>query len=167
MKSPTLTLLITGTTLLSLASCSHKQSTPEQSSPDAQLTTSSTAPLLIPMDLEMAHFAFNSAVLTKVGKLVLRKDAQDLKASPDVKIEAQGYCDDRGSVQYNLALGERRALAVKKYMESLGVSGDRITTISYGKADPLDSRNNEKAWSMNRRASFVVIQMERKKLVLQ
>jgi peptidoglycan-associated lipoprotein len=108
------------------------------------------------LNLEMTHFALNSSVLTAAGKAALKQDAAALKSDPHVKIQAQGYCDDRGSVQYNMALGERRAQAVKAYLETLGISSDRIATVSFGKSDPLDPRDNQQAWALNRRASFVV-----------
>jgi peptidoglycan-associated lipoprotein len=107
-------------------------------------------------DLAMTHFAFNSAVLTAYGKRVLSKDAEQLQQDATLKVQVQGFCDDRGSAQYNLRLGERRAEAVKTYLKTLGISGERITTVSFGKAQPLITQDNEKAWAQNRRASFVI-----------
>ena len=107
--------------------------------------------------IELAHFAFNSAILTETGKAALGQNARALKQDPSLKVEAQGYCDDRGSVQYNQALGERRALAVRAYLVSQGIAGDRIATASFGKSRPLDSRETEQAWALNRRASFVIL----------
>jgi peptidoglycan-associated lipoprotein len=76
---------------------------------------------------------------------------------PRVKIQVEGHCDERGTNEYNLALGERRANAAKKYLVSLGVSTDRISSISYGEEKPLDAGHNEEAWSKNRRGHFVIL----------
>ena len=92
------------------------------------------------------------------------KDAEILKANsallmkyPSVKIQIEGHCDERGTVEYNLALGERRANSVKKYLLSLGIAADRLSAISYGKEMPLDPGHNEEAWAKNRRAHFVIL----------
>jgi peptidoglycan-associated lipoprotein len=80
-----------------------------------------------------------------------------LKKYPKVKVQIEGHCDERGTIEYNLALGERRANSTKKYLISLGISADRISTISYGKERPLDPGHNEEAWAKNRRAHIVVL----------
>jgi outer membrane protein OmpA-like peptidoglycan-associated protein len=152
MRTFTLTALIAGASFISLAGCSHKSIRPEEP------LASSVFPKTVHLpDLELAHFAFNSAVLTESGKVAISQDARALQQDPNLKVEAQGYCDDRGSVQYNQALGERRALAVKAYLVSLGISADRVATASFGKSHPLDPRDTEQAWALNRRASFVIL----------
>ncbi len=74
-----------------------------------------------------------------------------------VKIQIEGHCDERGTAEYNLALGERRANSAKKYLVSLGIPADRLSTISYGKEMPLDPGHNEEAWAKNRRAHFIIL----------
>lgn len=104
--------------------------------------------------LTRIHFEFDQYVLTKEAQDILYANAQILKAAPALKIVVEGHCDERGSDEYNLALGERRALATKNYLISLGVSGDQLGTISYGEEVPLDTSGTEDAWAMNRRAEF-------------
>jgi peptidoglycan-associated lipoprotein len=74
-----------------------------------------------------------------------------------MKIQIEGHCDERGTVEYNLALGERRANSTKKFLISLGIAGDRLSAISYGKERPLDPGHNEEAWTKNRRAHTVIL----------
>ena len=76
---------------------------------------------------------------------------------PKVKIQIEGHCDERGTAEYNLALGERRSNSAKKYLISLGVPEGRISTISYGKEKPLDPGHNEEAWAKNRRDHFIIL----------
>ena len=92
------------------------------------------------------------------------KDAENLKENaallskyPKVKIQIEGHCDERGTNEYNLALGERRANAAKKYLVSVGIATDRISIISYGEEKPLDPGHNEEAWAKNRRDHFVIL----------
>ena len=80
-----------------------------------------------------------------------------MKKYPNVKIQIEGHCDERGTIEYNLALGERRANSAKKYLISLGMPADQISTISYGKEKPLDSGHNEEAWAKNRRDHFIIL----------
>jgi peptidoglycan-associated lipoprotein len=102
------------------------------------------------------HFAFDRSDLRPDEREILRMHAAWLKAHPDYVVRIEGNCDERGSVEYNLALGERRALSAMKYLVNLGIDKSRITTISYGKERPLDPRHNEEAWAKNRRDHFVV-----------
>lgn len=102
------------------------------------------------------HFAFDSAELTDTAKALLREKADWLKANSDKRIVIEGHCDERGTTEYNLALGERRAAAAKQYLQDLGISASRMTTVSYGEERPLDPGQNEAAYSMNRRAQFVL-----------
>ncbi len=103
------------------------------------------------------HFDFDKYDIRPVDTEILKGNATLLKKYPKVKIQIEGHCDERGTVEYNLALGERRANSTKNYLISLGISGDRISTISYGKERPLDPGHNEEAWGKNRRAHFVVL----------
>jgi peptidoglycan-associated lipoprotein len=88
---------------------------------------------------------------------ILKEDAALLMKYPNVKVQIEGHCDERGTSEYNLALGERRANSVKKYLVSLGVPANRLSTISYGKEMPADPGHHEEAWAKNRRAHFVIL----------
>ncbi len=106
--------------------------------------------------LQTVYFAFNSASLNSSTRAALTANAEYLKQMEDVQVQVEGHCDERGGVQYNLALGEKRAQAVKQYLVSMGVSSSRITTISFGKERPIAFGHDESSWSKNRRANFVV-----------
>ncbi|MCK4502787.1 MAG: OmpA family protein, partial [Desulfuromonadales bacterium] len=90
------------------------------------------------------------------AKSILVSNAGLLRAAPAVKVLIEGHCDERGSDEYNLALGEKRALATKNYLVSLGVAADRMNVISYGEEMPIDSAQTKEAWAKNRRANFKV-----------
>ena len=106
--------------------------------------------------LETIHFDFDQYVLTATAKSTLVSNAGLLRAAPAIKILVEGHCDERGSDEYNLALGEKRALATKDYLISLGVAADRMSVISYGEEMPIDSARTKEAWAKNRRANFKV-----------
>jgi len=101
-------------------------------------------------------FGLDSSDVDAAGQQALNADAEILKKYPSWTITVEGHCDERGTAEYNLALGERRALAAKTYLVSLGVPADRLRTVSYGKEFPFDPGHDESAWSKNRRAHFVV-----------
>lgn len=101
-------------------------------------------------------FALDSAELDDAGRAVATANAQLLRKYSTWAITVEGHCDERGTAEYNLALGERRAVAVKTYLVSLGISPDRIRTVSYGKEFPFDPGHDEAAWAKNRRAHFVI-----------
>lgn len=103
------------------------------------------------------HFDFDRYDLKPKAREILADKAFFLKKYPTVKILIEGHCDERGTNEYNLALGERRANSAKQYLINLGISEDRISTISYGEERPLDPGHNEAAWAKNRRAHFVII----------
>jgi peptidoglycan-associated lipoprotein len=106
--------------------------------------------------LERIHFNFDQYVLTDAARTILVNNAGLLRAAPAVKVLIEGHCDERGSDEYNLALGEKRALATKNYLVSLGVAAARVNVISYGEEIPLDPARTEEAWAKNRRADFKV-----------
>ena len=106
--------------------------------------------------LKTVYFDFNSAGLSKDTKDSLNNNAQFLKANPKVKVQVEGHADERGGVQFNLALGEKRAKGVREYLVGQGVEGARISTISLGKEKPVAFGHDEESWSKNRRANFVV-----------
>ncbi len=107
--------------------------------------------------LKDIHFDFDKYDIGPQDALILQENAALLTKQPAVKVQIEGHCDERGTVEYNLALGERRANNAKKYLVSLGVSKDRISTISYGKERPLDPGHNEEAWAKNRRDHSVIL----------
>ena len=107
---------------------------------------------------ETAYFDFDKSDLRKDTRDVLNKNADILlKIKPDAKIKIEGHCDERGSAEYNLSLGERRAKSVMQYLVTMGVKADRLSTISYGKEKPAVQGNDEAAWAKNRRAEFVIV----------
>jgi peptidoglycan-associated lipoprotein len=106
--------------------------------------------------LQPALFALDSYEVDATNKQTLDADAAILKKYPSWVITIEGHCDERGTAEYNLALGEKRALAAKTYLVSLGIPADRVRTVSYGKEFPFDPGHDEDAWSKNRRAHFVV-----------
>ena len=106
--------------------------------------------------LNRIHFDFDQYVLTDAAKNILVSNAGLLRAAPAVKVLIEGHCDERGSDEYNLALGEKRALATKNYLVSLGVAAERMNVISYGEEMPIDSARTKEAWAKNRRANFKV-----------
>ena len=105
---------------------------------------------------DRVFFAFDSSAISADSAEILNTQVKWLKKHHNVNVVVQGYCDERGTREYNLALGERRANAVKQYLVSHGVAADRISTISYGKERPAVLGNNEAAWAQNRRAVTVI-----------
>jgi peptidoglycan-associated lipoprotein len=103
------------------------------------------------------HFGYDSFELGDQARQTLQGHANWLRNNQQGRVEVEGHCDDRGTVEYNLALGAKRAAMAKSYLVSLGVSSDRIMTISYGEELPLCYDASESCWSRNRRAHFVVI----------
>jgi peptidoglycan-associated lipoprotein len=101
-------------------------------------------------------FLFDMAELDAPGQQVLNANAEILRKYPTWIVTIEGHADERGTAEYNLALGERRALAARNYLVSLGIPADRLRTVSYGKEFPFDPGHDESAWSKNRRAHFVV-----------
>ena len=107
--------------------------------------------------LDDIHFDFDKSDIRTDAREILQKNADWLQNNPDIKIQIEGHCDEKGTAEYNLALGERRAMSTKKYLISLGISADRIYTISYGEELPIDPNHSEDSWAKNRRAHFLVI----------
>ncbi|AEA33954.1 OmpA family protein [Hippea maritima] len=112
------------------------------------------------------HFKFNSFEIEPINqyginekpKAILDRIAAFMLKHPTLKVRIEGNCDERGTVEYNLALGQKRALAAKKYLVAKGVNPDRIDIISYGESRPLDPAHNEYAWAKNRRDHFVLLE---------
>jgi len=106
--------------------------------------------------LKDVFFAFDDYSLTEEARQILASDGKVLGQTPKLKIVIEGHCDERGTVEYNLALGEKRALSAKNYFVSYGIEPSRISVVSYGKERPFDPGHDEAAWGKNRRAHFVV-----------
>ena len=105
---------------------------------------------------EDIYFEFDKSTLTPAAQDNLLQKAEWLRENPDATVTIEGNCDDRGTSEYNLALGDRRAEAAKAFLVDLGIDPMRMTTISYGEERPVDPRQNEEAWAKNRRDHFVV-----------
>jgi peptidoglycan-associated lipoprotein len=106
------------------------------------------------MGLQTVHFAFDSSTLDGEAKAVLKSNAAIMKDKTSLKVQIEGHTDERGGIQYNVALGERRANSARSYMIDQGVPADRLTTVSYGKEKPIAQGHDESAWAQNRRANF-------------
>ncbi len=106
--------------------------------------------------LERIYFSFDSNALSDEARSTLKKNADLLKKNKALTVRIEGNCDERGSDEYNLALGEKRAIAARQYLLTLGASADRLSVISYGKEKPADTGHTEAAWAKNRRDDFIV-----------
>ena len=104
---------------------------------------------------DRVYFGYDSAELSNEAKQMLDKQSRFLRANADLSFTIEGHCDERGTREYNLALGERRANAAKDYLMTYGISSNRISVLSYGKERPVDSGSNPLAWSKNRRSVSV------------
>lgn len=105
--------------------------------------------------LQTINFEYDKAALTQDARNKIKGNADWLKARANVGLQIEGHCDSRGSIEYNLSLGERRAQAVKNYMVGLGIAGDRLSVISYGKEKPLAQGDSDSDMAKNRRANFL------------
>jgi len=142
---------------LVLSACATQQKTAKI---DSQLqgdvyTGNDTVKYLADGVKDRVFFATNESVLTTASRDTLRKQAAWLRKNSDVTVVLEGHCDERGTREYNLALGERRANAAKDYLMTYGVASNRISVISYGKERPVDSGSNPLSWSKNRRSVTV------------
>lgn len=160
-----MTVMVCLMLVLGMAGCKSKKETPLNTDTNKVENTSGEgqpdvdlAKLLFEKGskygLQTVLFDFDSSNLRPDAMATLKDNAEKIKAVPGVIVQVAGHCDERGTQEYNLALGERRALAVRNYLIQLGVSGDRLVTISYGKEFPAVTGNDEAAWSQNRRAEF-------------
>ena len=122
----------------------------------APTSPSATLEEMFTREMQDAYFDLDKADIRADAKQALTKSAQFLRSYPQIKVALEGHCDKRGSTEYNLALGDRRAQAAKDYMVSLGVPADRMQTVSYGKEKPFCNEHTEACWQQNRRAHFVM-----------
>jgi peptidoglycan-associated lipoprotein len=106
--------------------------------------------------LKKVHFAFDSSELDETAKANLQHNAGWMNANPSEAIVIEGHTDERGTYEYNIALGQRRAQSVFNYLKALGVTTERLTTVSYGEEFPVDPAQNEAAWAQNRRVEFAL-----------
>lgn len=105
--------------------------------------------------LKRVFFDYDQADLTSEARITLQRNAEYLQQNPSIRVIIEGHCDERGTNSYNLALGQRRAEAVRSYLVFLGISGSRLTPVSFGEERPMDPSSHEEAWARNRRAQFV------------
>ena len=139
---------------LALSACATKKVSTGQMQGDVY-TGTDTVEYLASGVPDRVFFATNESVLTTASRETLRKQAAWLRKNSDITVVLEGHADERGTREYNLALGERRANAAKDYLMTYGISGNRISVISYGKERPVDSGSNPLAWSKNRRSVTV------------
>jgi len=118
--------------------------------------TNATLEEMFLKEVQDAYFDLDKADVRSDARSALAKTADFLRNYPQVKVVIEGHCDERGSTEYNLALGDRRAAAVKQYLVSLGIGADRMSTVSYGKEKPFCMESNENCWQKNRRGHFVM-----------
>ena len=107
-------------------------------------------------EAENIYFEFDSSALLTAAQQTLKRKAEYLRENPQLRVTIEGHCDERGTNEYNLALGDRRSNSAKSFLVDLGIGPGRLTTISYGEERPLDPRHNEEAWAKNRRCEFVI-----------
>jgi peptidoglycan-associated lipoprotein len=154
-------------TILMMSSCAKKQVGTGEAAPApkpaAAPAPAAAAPSTTAVDMaqdarafeaEGIYFDFDKSEIKAEAKAILEKKAAWLRANPSYKVKIEGNCDERGTNEYNLALGDRRAKAAQKYLNALGISMDRMSTISYGEEKPACTEKNEKCWSKNRRDDF-------------
>ena len=133
----------------------RESNTGSSSLSELQQGKSSATPASSP--LKDIFFDFDRADLRSDARDTLRANADWLRSNPSARVEIEGHCDERGTNEYNLALGARRAQAAKDYLVSLGIAGERLSTISYGEEIPVCREHTESCWRQNRRARFVII----------
>jgi peptidoglycan-associated lipoprotein len=150
---------------LALVSCSSNSSKDAESASETLVTDNTNATNLdlngssddnTAGPLKTIYFDYNSSSLTGAGKQALEENAQWLKLTDAISIQVEGHCDERGGIQFNIALGEKRANRVRDFLIALGISAERISTVSYGKDRPNAYGHDDEAWSKNRRTNFVV-----------
>jgi peptidoglycan-associated lipoprotein len=145
--------------VLTLAACTDKPKAVETAPPPSSMSSSTSTSSIVPGSAEdlrvnvgdTVHFAYDAYNVDDEARSVLQRQAAWLAKYPSVRVTIEGHCDERGTREYNLALGARRANAVKEYLASLGVSAGRVDTISYGKERPICTEADENCYAQNRR----------------
>jgi len=125
-----------------------------QAEKDARAKRNAAA--LADLNIQNIYFDYDKSSIRPDAREILKANAEIFTKNNDAKIVVEGYCDERGTAEYNMALGERRAQEAKQYLVNLGINASRIETISYGEEKPLDTRSTEEAWAQNRRAQFLL-----------
>ena len=128
--------------------------TPMPSTPAPAPAPEPSAPPLAAKDLQVIYFAYDSFTLDDGARAALDANAKLLRDNPSLNVSVDGHCDERGTVEYNQALGQKRAEAVTAYLSDQGLAGNRFRVISYGKERPADEDHDEAAWARNRRVEF-------------
>lgn len=141
-----------GGTATATASITVSVNAPENTPPAPSLQQ------LFEQNVSDVYFDFDKASLGSEARAVLTRDAEFLRAHPEIRFTIEGHCDDRGGEEYNLALGARRAASAKQFLVALGLSADQIPTVSYGKEHPFCTEENESCYQQNRRDHFVMAQ---------
>jgi len=149
---------------LILSGCSKKQTTKQEEivKPEPVAEKPVTPPPAeekkpeIKIDFQTVYFAFDSYSVEEDAAAKLNEAAKLLRSYPQVSVRLEGHCDERGTTEYNLALGEKRSVAVRDYLINLGVERARLATVSFGKEKPADNGHNEISWAKNRRVEFFV-----------
>jgi peptidoglycan-associated lipoprotein len=121
---------------------------------ESQLASRPTTPPSGTLVMDTIYFEFDQATLTDMAKDTLVRNAEWLRSNANARVQVEGNADERGTNEYNLALGERRATAVKSYLTSLGIDGSRLVVISYGEERPAETGQGEDSWAKNRRVDF-------------
>jgi peptidoglycan-associated lipoprotein len=158
------TPILVGVALAFALGCASKPQVKPQvasvprSAAEAPAPAATTAPAgtEAPLVLAPIHFDFDKAIILDADRAILDGVAEHLLANPHRELRISGHCDERGTVEYNIALGDRRAAVAREYLVRLGVAPERIRTISFGEAQPADAGHDEAAWAKNRRDEFAV-----------
>ena len=155
-------LLIPLVLMMACESCKKKVDTnpvPDEAPPPVEEKVKAPPPAPVAemmKNFERVYFDFDSDILSGESKSNLDANATIMTQYPDIKLEIQGHADERGTTDYNIALGQKRSDAVVRYLLARGVSSSRVKSVSYGEERPLDGRSTETAWAQNRRAEFVI-----------
>jgi peptidoglycan-associated lipoprotein len=128
--------------------------TPPPTPPPQETETPRTEPAQL--NLENVYFDYDRYELREDARATLANNAKQLESNAAARVSIEGHCDERGTTEYNLALGEKRAQAARDYLVNYGIGADRLTTVSFGEERPVDPGHDESAWAKNRRAAFVV-----------
>ena len=161
MKKNTLLLLTTLTActiFIGLNGCSQKKPKADDAGIISALDNSGmgTSDEGKALGLKTVFFEYDTPLLSQEAKKILKHNSEILKTNTNVKVQVEGNCDERGGEQYNLALGEKRANSVKLYLQDLGITDSRITTVSFGKERPLVTGETEESFAKNRRTNFAI-----------
>jgi peptidoglycan-associated lipoprotein len=155
-ESTTYTITATGAGGTATASARVDVNSPAPTTTEAAPSGPANVQELFDQNVKDAFFDLDKSDLRTDAREALTKDAEFLRSYPQVRLSLEGHCDERGSTEYNLGLGQRRAEAAKNFLISLGITGDRIETISWGKERPFCTEHDESCWQQNRRAHFVM-----------